>query len=594
MGNVQAASRSLPLSKHNSQLLMFTSYSWKHGGMNSSLTVPDYLTCKVTLTTSIKTLKRQKRSPVLTAGRLSERRQSRLQPMAARVNQFNPAAEGIRRPDIGENRAKPDPAARMVPGQPEYDSGNVRAGGQEVEKNMAVFNPSLLPDPPLWIARFISGHLKTLPFSTEDDALLAWLRTLKDPFLRAARQVKPRSAHVQKKKMTNAERFRLQLPPVAPKAIRERANKPAPFRIPGIEYSDEEIAAMGWQHQDHDGEVVDDLTIGDSRIWLSVLLAAMDSQKKAEDIRKDVLESIWQLLDFVAEKQEEQARMHEKNKARLKAAEDALTPQKVHGAKGFAKPAQKVPAVKAGGAVPKAAPVAPINRADGEIVKGQAIPDAQSHQPHLQQHPNVPNNEILHLDKGGKGAQAQLKLPLVRGNAKGPQAGKANQGADRGSQNTPPANGRPAVDAGHKPQIPGLKQAADSHATNLDTGVLSGLRAMLDAKEKELADLRMHIEALGKHWQDVVPVKVGSSPSELAQDGDSQEPFAPEQASLDPFEEHLRLAKAKQADLNEKKVQPEYSLLEREDVLAGAGAINAGKGKLIPGGVQFVKPGPRE
>jgi hypothetical protein len=123
--------------------------------------------------------------------------------------------------------------------------------------------------------------------------------------------------------------------------------------------------------------------------------------------------------------------------------------------------------------------------------------------------------------------------------------------------------------------------------------MITGLRAMLDAKEKELLDLRVQIDALGRQWkQDVIHVQVGSSPTDLLNDKAAGEaPFASEQASLDPFEEHIRLAKAKQAEENEKKVQPELSILESEDMFAGAAAIN-NQGKRI-GGVQFVKPGPR-
>lgn len=535
--------------------------------MNSSLTVPDYLTCSVTLTAPIKSLKRQKRSPTLGQARLVERRGFRQQPMAARIGQFNPAAEGIRRPDIGEDRLHPDDV--------QYD-----ADGREVERDMAIFNPSLLPDPPMWIARFVSGHLKTLPLSTEDDDLLAWVRSLKDRFLRAAREVKPRTAAAEKKKMTNAERFRLQLPPVAPPAIRNRPNKPAPFRMPGIEYSKEEIDAMGWAQTPPGFESIDEQTQSHSKVWLSVLLAAMDSEKKAEAIRKDVLESIWQLLDFVAAAQEQQVDAMKANKARmdsLQAQADALLPKDVHGPKGFAAPqkakgAKKEKSNGAKGGVNQKGPL----QAQKQRPEKAKKKDAEKPVLQLQRaKPNLADDQREQSNLRQKGTQDPEKVP--------------DEESERDEGPFVKPNGQIAGGA-EQPDSPAL----DARPAQLDKGVLTGLRSMLDAKEKELSELREQIEALGKQWRNIVPIKVGSNPAELVQGGEAQEAFSPEQDSLDPFEEHIRLAKAKQAEAKAQKVQPELSLLESEDFLAGAAAIDAGKGKRLPGGVQFVKPGPRK
>ena len=563
--------------------------------MNQSLAEPDYLSCSITRTAPLRSIPKQKRSPALAQARLNQRGLLRLQPMAARVNQFNPAAEGIRRPDIGDLLYRDANMHKVI-------GADGHAGEHQAESDMAIFNPSLLPDPPVWIARFISNHLKTLPYSTEDDAVLTWLRTLKEPFLRAARKSKPHTpAGKRKEKMTNAERFRLQLPPVAPKEIRERPNKPAPFRIPGIEYTDEEMAAMGWKEESDAVRDVESAATVESRVWLSVLLAAMTSEKSAEAIRKDVLEAVWQLLDFVADAQEVARKGAEQKRANAKAAKAkakakaGAAPMQLNNAKDAIEPAQRPMDVKAGlkAALPQvkklagqkqAHPNLVLNRkknADGrqEVTSGLAedmtlndLSD-KSDKEAKQRKPGQPRPLPAHPKNRPKPGMELNGLKM-------PDEHSHTEVIDKSALDTQMAeetdgNG---LESGKEPQSP------------LDVGVLSGLRAMLDAKEKELSDLRTQIDALGKHWQNVVPVKVGSSPADLMQEK-AEQPFAPEQASLDPFEEHLRLSRAKQAQEKEKKVQPELSLLESEDVLAGAAAINQGK---RPAGVQFVKPGPRE
>lgn len=547
--------------------------------MNQSLAEPDYLTCSLTLSAPLKSLPRKKRTPTIANKRLSQRGRFKVQPMAARINHFNPAAEGIRRPDIGQGDRRAAALQQLQLGRAQYDSNDVRAGGQEVEANMAIFNPSLLPDPPLWIARFISSQLKTLPFSTEDDALLAWVRSLKEPFLKAARAVKPKSSLAErKKKMTNAERFRLQLPPVAPKAMRERANKPAPFRIPGIEYSEEEIAAMGWEDDKKKMYGVDESVLKDSRVWLSVLLAAMESRKTAEAIRKDVLEAIWQLLDFVAEAQEANINALSKSKGEAGKAQ-GNAPIRKQQAAALPKPILPAPAgVKAG--------LPPVKNIEG--IRGIA-PGAKA----------IPGNGPLVKGQPQLLLNRQRAQAVLSGQKDEVSMGKAQQVPESDDQKEqgptdPDAKSRKASEQPVKPddRAPTV-QKAQKQPGQLHAAMITGLRAMLDAKEKELLDLRVQIDALGRQWkQDVIHVQVGSSPTDLLNDKAAGEaPFASEQASLDPFEEHIRLAKAKQAEENEKKVQPELSILESEDMFAGAAAIN-NQGKRV-GGVQFVKPGPR-
>lgn len=163
---------------------------------------------------------------------------------------------------------------------------------------LALFTSDELPEPPNWLLSLVSAHLVTLPLSTEDHVILSWFQTLQDAFVRIATRYKALAAEEPKKKISNAERFRLKLPPVPPKAL-VRPNQPAPFILPGMDYTDEEVEAMGLQDYLKPSRYSEDevITVKNdaTTFWGRLVKVVLESNPST--IRTDVMEALWLLLD---------------------------------------------------------------------------------------------------------------------------------------------------------------------------------------------------------------------------------------------------------------------------------------------------------
>lgn len=327
---------------------------WQKGGLNASLTEPDYLTCSITKTTTYKTPRHHpQRPPTLTFARTIDKLRVKHQPMAAIKPQNEYAAEDPVRQikaKSGAQQVRPAPQQEgallgvtnlqdllpkdkatwdkpkgqlplAVPPNPFINQDRrggplapepAKAKTAPLDDTLASFDPSHLPSPPSWLVGFVGQNIRSLPLSTKDDALLGWFRQLKEPILRASRlrntQGMSLLQQAKEKRRTNADRFRLDLPPLPPKGLK-RPFVPNPFRIPGIEYTEEEIEAMGWNDDKKKADKEkaalaefgkEDTSTG-GQIWTKIIKEAIMTTLPASSLRPDVMEALWLLLDIVAQ-----------------------------------------------------------------------------------------------------------------------------------------------------------------------------------------------------------------------------------------------------------------------------------------------------
>lgn len=327
--------------------------------MNASLEEPDFLSCSIILTQPIQASRHvRRRDPQLTfAKQLLKDKIAHSGPMAALKPQNNYAAEqavakhgspqlppapanGVPRPGPG-NKQLPaphnlydqqegnmpalkapvpgqglaGPGGRIQPQQPleawSPAQANVNPGfGRQISPldkrdNFPPFQLDEIPEPPSWLSNFIASHLYNLPLTDRDDAILAWFQSLQEDITKLAVRFHAMSPQDLKKKISNADRFRLKLPPVPPKALL-RPNKPVPFILPGMDYTEEEIEALGikdyikHKSEPEEEEPEETVTVHDhpSVFWGRLLKTAFASTGKTA--RSDVMDALWFLLDEVS------------------------------------------------------------------------------------------------------------------------------------------------------------------------------------------------------------------------------------------------------------------------------------------------------
>ncbi|KAK9894282.1 hypothetical protein P389DRAFT_212769 [Cystobasidium minutum MCA 4210] len=317
-----------------------TGCRWKHGGMNASLEEPDFLSCSIILTQPVQASRHvPRRAPMLTyAKQLVKEKFAHTGPMPARKPQANYAAD--------QAVAKHHPIPALVPPVPgaaagvqelprphvlqaqrdqilfgngpgpgqqplgnallQPHRGSVKQDSQIVKRDsFPAFELTEIPDPPDWLTAFTGSQLSNLPLTDKDDAILAWFQSIQDGIIKLAVKFHAMSPKEEKKKISNADRFRLKLPPVAPKGL-VRPNKPAPFILPGMDYTEEEIEAMGLkdyiQTKAEPGQIEEEetVTVHDhpSVFWGRLMKTAFKST--AKNVRNDVMDALWLLLDEVS------------------------------------------------------------------------------------------------------------------------------------------------------------------------------------------------------------------------------------------------------------------------------------------------------
>lgn len=316
--------------------------------MNASLEEPDFLSCSITLTQPVQASRhRARRAPKLSFAKyLLKEKIARTGPMAARKPQNNYAADqavakhaihplvpaaranmglgqGLKQlPPPHVLRAHHDQLPLLEAGPEAVVEGDLQRlngqfGGSQDNPGVRLqpkavvkkdsFPPFVLediPHPPHWLSTFISSQMANLPLTDSDDAILAWFQSLEHGIVKIAVKMHAMSPRQEKKKISNADRFRLKLPPVPPKAL-IRPNKPAPFILPGMDYTEEEIEALGLQNyiktaSEPEEEEEETVTIYDSPsiFWGRVMKTAFASTAKT--VRRDVMDALWFILDTVS------------------------------------------------------------------------------------------------------------------------------------------------------------------------------------------------------------------------------------------------------------------------------------------------------
>lgn len=316
--------------------------------MNASLEEPDFLSCSIILTQPIQASRHgPRRVPRLSyAKQLLKDKFAHARPMPARKPQANYAADQavakfMQAPPAQGKMAPLRPLQVDAPGLNQLPPPNVLQAQRDqllfgnaphphlnplgpaalqaqqglTKQDSAIvkrdsfpsFDVNEIPEPPTWLTSFTSSHLSNLPLTDRDDAILAWFQSLQEGIVKIAVQVHAMSPQDQKKKISNADRFRLKLPPVPPKAL-VRPNKQAPLILPGMDYTQEEIEALGLQDYikiktktaSSEEEEEETVTVHDhpSVFWGRLMKTAFRSTTK--DVRTDVMDALWYLLDEIS------------------------------------------------------------------------------------------------------------------------------------------------------------------------------------------------------------------------------------------------------------------------------------------------------
>lgn len=299
---------------------------------------PDYLLCGITVAAPLRQQRRSLRTnPVLSYARVLLDKQSKLHkfhPMAAEHRQiryavddkpsservFVPqkkgpiallprgAGQAVLRPDSSEVREAPIPALGKSMFTPIDHSAEMQAALLDLESPLKRVIVSQLPEPPTWLLQYMRANLRRLPSSVTEKAIIAWVRTMKDRFMMSTTIPRHKVEIEKQRKRTNADRFRLDLPPIRPADL-EHANKQKELRMYASEYTDEELEALGWDDLSSRTKKPTDPSIGEalkggagtpSIIWMKILKPVYSTSDEAEFVRADVIEALWTLLDQLA------------------------------------------------------------------------------------------------------------------------------------------------------------------------------------------------------------------------------------------------------------------------------------------------------
>ena len=131
-----------------------------------------------------------------------------------------------------------------------------------------------LPDPPKWIMAFFSNRMKSAPRNIDDETLISWVRSFKDPFRKAS------TAHrIRKDRVTNAQRFQNALPPLPPRGVAKRLRSEA-----------------------------DDPKEYAHQVWVTLLEKIIVSRGHAKDTDEEALDALWELLAHVVSARRRHAR----------------------------------------------------------------------------------------------------------------------------------------------------------------------------------------------------------------------------------------------------------------------------------------------
>lgn len=591
--------------------------------MNASLVEPDFLSCSIILTQPVQASRHKvRRTPQLTfAKQLIKDKLARTGPMAARRPKNNyaadqavakhpphrfdplPGAQGY--PGIGPG-AKQIPPQNLVQGQrgqlpplqarlepllnnrmqpPKMPGQLGQANNKPDERprpklvpkrnSFPPFELEEMPEPPHWLTAYTTSQLFNLPLTDSDDAILGWFQSIENGIVKLGVRFHAMAPQEQKKKISNADRFRLKLPPVPPKKL-VRPNKPAPFILPGMDYTEEEIEALGLQnyiktHAEPEEEQEEIVTIHDtpSVFWGRLMRSAFSSTAKT--VRKDVMDALWFLLDTLSKpiedgkkhvtpprplrakpdkKLEEQNQFLEKGDSKIKAA------AKAEKQNAFLRPGQMAAqkaAEKGSDTVPKARdyrPQAPLRpkgnggvfikqgadkmpgAADGRLQAPGAIGDSDT------QAKIALIDNILAKAEGKIPSKAQLNLfgdrattpeeaddPYARerqrpGQPANVQAGELHEAetSEDGEENLSPDPSEMKID-----------EEDDSQSSSTDEDSEDSLLKLLAFKQRELADLRKQL--LLEHKRKMSkPKSPGAGPGAKAK-GPGNKPLQPLKAT---------------------------------------------------------------
>lgn len=161
---------------------------------------------------------------------------------------------------------------------------------------------SKLPQPPSWLTTYLSNNLGRLSLSADDESILEWLKGLESAIVKTVTVPKIETEADRRRKKSNAERFRLNLPPIVPADLKQK-NKRKPTRAFADDYTDEELEALGWddlkpvRNEPDMGSALTDGPSGSAIVWIQILRECITFKGKTKSMRADVMEAVWLLLD---------------------------------------------------------------------------------------------------------------------------------------------------------------------------------------------------------------------------------------------------------------------------------------------------------